>query len=596
MPSTSVQKLDTGRSAEFADSAGGGGNGLALTFAEVNFTGGIQGVSSGTYIDVTGATITFSLPVAGTVQFFASATALSNPFTQGNYIGLGINVNGTDYPGGGTGGQAFNAAGGGILVTSGFTSGDSITLARALSLPAGSYTVKLRVLGSGYLESSTDFPTKLTAVYPTLTGPIAAASPITSQEAENTTGTTTAISTSPTLIPGTSMSVVLAGTGTVVFHGFGTATNSNGSFSASDIQIGVRVDGTDYWGGETLFYTGIASPHDFFSSVHKALPLGVGAHAVQLVVRSSLATPAVLLNSVDQPTRLTAIYTVPEALTPAAAASITKQEAENSTGTQTIVSPSAYVDVPSTLMSIALPSTQEVLLLAQGTVLQSTSPDNNGFNGQLSLSVDGTVYPLPASSWDSIYNRYEAPLGGSRSFTLGPGVHTVKLVFRAPDPTVSRTGVLANSVAFPTRLTAIYTSPQVITPTSEVVAESDSPSDSTSSASFVATGATVTFSLAASSLVQARAFTTVYGYLTADGVPNARIAINIDGTNYTEQDIANYAASTGPGYSAGCIFKDIVLAPGSHTITLMFSRSPFSPFPANAAVLQNTHLSVVYHA
>jgi hypothetical protein len=163
---SSVQRLNTGRSAQFADTGGGGGSGLGLTFTESVFTGGAQTISSGTFVDVTGVTLAFNLTAPAAVQFLASATALSNPFVQGNYIGLAINVNGTDYAIGGPGAQAFNAAGGGILVTGGFTSGDSISGHLILNLPAGAYTVKLRALGSGFIESSANFPTKLTAVYP----------------------------------------------------------------------------------------------------------------------------------------------------------------------------------------------------------------------------------------------------------------------------------------------------------------------------------------------------------------------------------------------------------------------------------------------
>lgn len=126
----------------------------------------------------------------------------------------------------------------------------------------------------------------------------------------------------------------------------------------------------------------------------------------------------------------------------------------------------------------------------------------------------------------------------------------------------------------------------------DVVAEDFSASDSAGSTTLVATGASVAFTLTRTSLVQAKAFTTAVsggGF----GVPNARIAINVDGTNYTVQEMVNNAASTGPSLSAGCVFKDIVLGPGLHTVTLMVSKSPGSAF-GETAFITNSQLSVVY--
>lgn len=308
---TATSRIGTGRSAEFADSASGG-NGLALTFTEINYTGGIEAAPGAVYADVTGVTISFNLPITGTVQFFGSATALSNPFTQGNYIGLGLNVNGTDYAGCGTGGQAFNAAGGGNLVTLGFTSGDAITFALALNLAAGAYTVKLRFLGNGYLESSASFPTKLIALYPTLTGPIAAASPITSQEAQNATGTpTTNATTTYAVIPGTLINLTLSGIQTVFFSGLATAD----VVTDLNAQLGVRIDGIDYDGTCSVHDNLIAVTVDGSVDVTKAISLTAGAHTAQLVIRRAegvVAGSAQVFNSSTKPSRLTAVYTTPQ--------------------------------------------------------------------------------------------------------------------------------------------------------------------------------------------------------------------------------------------------------------------------------------------
>lgn len=147
----------------YVDTAVSGASSLAFT--DINYTGGVEGYNTGSYVNVTGVSITFTLSGTRTVLFFASGASLADPFTQGNYIGLAIHVSGTDYPLNGTGEQGFNAAGGGNLVTGGFTGGNAISAEKTLTLTAGVYTVQLRAIGFGYLESSTTFPTRLTAVY-----------------------------------------------------------------------------------------------------------------------------------------------------------------------------------------------------------------------------------------------------------------------------------------------------------------------------------------------------------------------------------------------------------------------------------------------
>lgn len=445
---TATQRKGTGRSAEFAD-VGGSNNGLALAFADILFTGGLQGIASGTFVDVTGVTITFVLPVAGTVQFFASATALADPFTQGNFLGLGINVNGTDYSGGGTGEQGFNVEGGGILVTSGFTSGDSITLYKVLSLPAGSYTVRLRALGSGALESSVNFPTKLTAVFPVVTGDVAAASPLATQEAVANGGG----SFSPASIVfqpfGPVINISLPGTQTVDFAGFGSIAAAVAAGATNEGQLGVRIDGVDYPGTVvSVNLTGGTARSDIEASVvFKSIALGAGPHTAQLVAR----------------------------------------------------------DV----------------------------------GGGSSTSVETTVDQ-------------------------------------------------------PAYLRAIYTVPQAVFPSGDVVAESDSASDTTGSTSFVASAATVTINLTSQSMIQARAFTTGVASGGGNDYQAVAIALRIDGVTYTEQRSESFGNSVGPNKNPMAVFKDIVLLPGLHTITLMFRELPNAA--TASGVIENTHLSVAYKA
>lgn len=275
-------RLNTGRSAEFADSAGGSENGIALTSTQVSYTGGVEGF--GAIADVTGVTFDFDLTVAGLVQFFASGASLSNPFTQGNYLGLAININGTDYYLNGTGEQAFNAAGGGNLCTGGFTGGNAISGALALNLTAGSYTVKLRAFGSGYLKSSASFPTRLIAVYPTISGDVEAIATLTRQEVGPFSGSRNTIAAEYQEF-GTPISVTLSAPQVVMVGAYAHFLDP-GSNSVTG-QLGVRVtspgpsvveyEGSMARGGNDVNYAN--------SSLFRAVSLPIGTHTFELIAR-----------------------------------------------------------------------------------------------------------------------------------------------------------------------------------------------------------------------------------------------------------------------------------------------------------------------
>jgi hypothetical protein len=294
----------------YVDTTAGGG-GVQLAFADINYTGGVEGFTA--IADVTGVTVTFTLGVTGPVQFFASGASLANPFIQGNYLGLAINVNGTDYYGNGTGAQGFNAVGGGNVVVSGFTSGDAITMFRVLNLSPGFYTVKLRAFGNGYLESSSNFPTRLVAVYPTVTGTVATASPLTKQET-GPFGPTTfnpAFADTYDPIPSSTTTVILSAPQTVMLLAYSTFVDT-GSNSVN-AQLGVRVTSP---GPSVVDYDGsrISGGNDVnadVSMLSRAVVLGAGTHTIGLVAKSSGGGAYRYENAF-----LTVVYTVPQAVSP----------------------------------------------------------------------------------------------------------------------------------------------------------------------------------------------------------------------------------------------------------------------------------------
>lgn len=535
-----------------------GGSGVVLAFAEVNYTGGTEGFTA--IADVTGVTVTFNLTTPGAVQFFASGASLANPFIQGNYLGLAINVNGTDYYGNGTGAQGFNAVGGGNLVTSGFTSGDAITMFRVLNLSAGFYTVKLRAFGNGYLESSSNFPTRLVAVYPTIGGTVATASPITMQEAENVTGVATSNGTQTyVVIPNTLMSIVLPGTQVVDFTGIATIGLS-GSYNA---QLGIRIDGIDYNGTGTRTSTSSANDRNTVV-VNKGIQLAAGSHTAQLVLRQAIAAAgnAETLNSVDLPTRLTAIYTVPEALTIPSAAFLTKQETGPFANT---------INPVGTEYAVASGSTITVSLIATQTILMSAythfiDPGSNSVSGNVGIRVTS---PGPVTTdYDGSQSRggNDVNYAGSsitRAIQLGAGVHTFELITR--NPASGAQYEFANAF-----LTVVYTVPQAIPPSDfafvEAV-ETGGQFDSLSASFVDVTGTTVNFSLTDTKNVIVKAeFVGMRD--AADTDLFAYYALSIDGIDYNKGSLK---LSLSPGFNGRWpihIEKTINLAAGAHVVKL----------------------------
>lgn len=428
---TKTQRTDTGRSSEFADSAGGSTPGFDI--ASIILTTGVTFTGN----KVNGTTINFTTTRAGIVFLSTSAYISGNhPLPSDS---LGVNVDGTDYT---LGVFAINNGSGGDTVFD-VPFGGSI----GVPLAAGAHTAYVIATQAniGFLAAPGS-PMTLTVIYPTLTGPLATASAITSQEAENNTNTpfTPSVSGPYQVVPSTTMTVTLPGTQTVYFTGMATAGLSGASV---DIQLGLRVDGIDY---------------DGTYAVHSSV---------------------------------------------------------SATGT-----------------------------------------------------FDYTVVVVKALS-------------------LAPGVHTISLIAKSISLGAA---FLFNGSGRPTRLTALYTVPQAISPSGEVVAESNSASDSTGSTTFVASGATVSITLAADSVIQARAFTTG----VASGGGNAfwavAIALKIDAITYTEQAGYSFGNSVGPSLFPMAVFKDIALLAGNHTITLMYRE--IANGSGASGVLQNTHLSVVYKA
>ena len=403
----------------------GGDNGQTLTHAAVSYTGGIEGF--GAIADVTGVQVSFTLTVAGLVQFFGSGAALANPFTQGNYLGLAVNINGVDYYLNGTGEQGFNAAGGGNLVTGGFTGGNAISGMLPLALPVGSYTVKLRAFGSGYLESSAQFPTKLTVVYPVITGAMAVASPLTSQgSGPFGPAVINPVSTEWHVVAGAQKTIILTAPMTVVLSAF--ATFRDPGTNSCPGQVGIEVtspgpvttdyEGTESAGGNDLNANG--------SVVYRAVLLPAGTHTFDLIVRNPQSGAQFQYDKAY----MTLVYTVPQAVSPVPFSKF--QTAAKTDGDVTGISSTSLIDVPG-------PVEVTINDYTGGDVLIEVSGYANGGASNrivgLGLKIDGVEQsdtPTATEIGISPMGSAGGTINGSVGFKwiasgLAPGSHTFRL-------------------------------------------------------------------------------------------------------------------------------------------------------------------------
>jgi hypothetical protein len=127
--------------------------GVLVSQGTATVTGGEQTTSSATFVDVTGASVTFSLSSTAWVAIDAVLTTrlvVGDPYTR---TGWGINVDGTDYNIGTTANDTN------------YSDYRMVSLHHELSLGAGSHTVKVRFEritgGPCRVVSSTDSPTRL---------------------------------------------------------------------------------------------------------------------------------------------------------------------------------------------------------------------------------------------------------------------------------------------------------------------------------------------------------------------------------------------------------------------------------------------------
>ena len=111
------------------------------------------------------------------------------------------------------------------------------------------------------------------------------------------------------VVPGTHLAFVLSKPSVMFFSGFATG-EPDATVNVPDVQIGLRVDGTDY-PGNILSFSGTVTFLHGPLTVSKPLLLAAGAHTADLVIRKpglSPGTAAIVQTNAGAPASLSMIY------------------------------------------------------------------------------------------------------------------------------------------------------------------------------------------------------------------------------------------------------------------------------------------------
>jgi hypothetical protein len=145
-----------------------GFQGLAIpNYQEVTFTGGNQTITLGSYVDITGTTLSITTTTPGFVRFDGRATincVQTNPGpVHGAACAFAINIDGTDYPVGTVQMAGTEINNGNSQNLDGIATGW-----KTIALAAGAHTAVLRakaVSGSSTVLSTADAPSVISATF-----------------------------------------------------------------------------------------------------------------------------------------------------------------------------------------------------------------------------------------------------------------------------------------------------------------------------------------------------------------------------------------------------------------------------------------------
>jgi hypothetical protein len=397
-----------------SDLGGGGGQqaaggSSALVKVESELTaGGPFSNTAFSYVDVPGATVSFTLTEPKIVLFVGEAHAFRDDANGGRQnTQIGINIDGTDYNGG-----SVDTATLAEFVSAG------TMVHKAVLLAAGPHTATLRFRrhqagnsGNAIFLCDTDHTIRLTGVY---TEPVFGIGSLTRAEAENATGTADANSTTTyALLSGTSVSFNLETEKVVLFEGFCDFYRVGSDLVNG--QLGVRVDGVDYDGSVAL--SGSVA-QELTAVVQKTLLLAPGIHTAQLVFRQVVGggDPARVINGTTKPSRLTAVWTAPSA----ASLILANSFVDTTSGDFTTGAPYPGVAIPGAIVAFQQSVIGDILVHVDARASFATSDDT-----AVGVQLDAGAVVIVGGNLSGSFERGKY-FGGTVHFPAVPaGAHTI---------------------------------------------------------------------------------------------------------------------------------------------------------------------------
>jgi hypothetical protein len=256
-----------------------------------------------------------------------------------------------------------------------------------------------------------------------------------------------------TPIPGTLINFTLPLDQEVMLLGTGTYENTGAGDVSAD--FGFRIDGsTDIFLAAAGMQTSGRNEIPF--TLHKAIALLAGAHTAEIITRENISATSLVRGTATNPTVMTAFYVEPIAVV----ASMIRQEAISQAGGSFVTTSTTFLPVPNTQITIDLSVAQTVFLLAHAT------KDAFFFWGdQLGIRVTSPG-PTVTDFHGTRVNAGGAALGADttlvaqKALSLGPGSHTVEMIFRSTAG-FNSARIFTNTVT-PAILTALYTNPEEV--------------------------------------------------------------------------------------------------------------------------------------
>jgi hypothetical protein len=270
---------------------------------------------------------------------------------------------------------------------------------------------------------------------------------MTKVDAENVTGVPTSNpATSYILIPGTAISFDLEVERTVFFEGLATLVNV--SSRSTNGQLGIRVDGIDYDGGAAYGVNASGPQHDNVVA-HKALTLAAGPHMAQLILRLryvNAPAEAVVVNSTDGPSRLTALYTE----STSAALLLAKQFVDITSGAFSTGAVYPGAAIPGAVVPFVQSVAGDVVVH-----LSASSQYNGAFHDSTStgLQLDaGSVERIGGTSNGGLGDGRRVAVGGTIVFpNVPPGSHTIT-AYAYTNGVAASPAIVGRSGPFPLRI------------------------------------------------------------------------------------------------------------------------------------------------